>query len=542
MLGQVGRGRRGRASRGWSCEPGQVVRGRRGRASRGWSWVPGQVVRGRRGRASWGWSCEPGQVVHAGTGRASQDRSCEPGQIVLAKRSRMEEAVSCGCCSEVYEKGPHEPLVLSCGHTFCRTCITSVMTTGNCLCPTCRSSHRNVVVNKLAINYSLLSISLTLKEFLCDDTCSKHGDELKYWCRECKVALCSLCLYSEHQNGHHVHLAKAYIQERKSELKDDIKLIIDKNVAEKKKKILSNFYNSIQELRQHCQTSTFLHDFETDMNLLSTEVEKVCSIESLFLSEEKVKNIELQKLNSMLSESSEAEVAGEPAASELAEAGATASAAEESKTAAVVTTQQMSPATNQTVESHYARLDFRDGKLLLHPFTRNVDSHLYFKMPSEVFLELSAGGRCLGRVYIQLKSHLRRAQQFLALCLGTLGPSFVGSSIGSAGNMDQVNEYIAVDYYIDQNGERRQHNLLTDVNTDDQHQGPATEGTLAALNVRSNLFGFVIYTRGQPGGYPQCPYGQVSSGLEVVQTAIRHDPVTEVTITDCGLVIPDHAP
>ncbi|KAK4300796.1 hypothetical protein Pmani_027030 [Petrolisthes manimaculis] len=44
-----------------------------------------------------------------------------------------------------------------------------------------------------------------------------------------------------------------------------------------------------------------------------------------------------------------------------------------------------------------------------------------------VFLDLQDGEESLGRVYITLQINLRRAQQFLSLCLGDLGPSYQGS-------------------------------------------------------------------------------------------------------------------
>lgn len=79
--------------------------------------------------------------------------------------SKMEDAVTCGVCSEFFEKGIRDPLVLPCGHTFCRSCVMNVRRTGNFLCPICRQTHNNVDVNKLLINYSLLSLSSNYEKF-----------------------------------------------------------------------------------------------------------------------------------------------------------------------------------------------------------------------------------------------------------------------------------------------------------------------------------------------------------------------------------------
>ncbi|KAK8732620.1 hypothetical protein OTU49_006847 [Cherax quadricarinatus] len=207
--------------------------------------------------------------------------------------------------------------------------------------------------------------------------------------------------------------------------------------------------------------------------------------------------------------------------------------------------------THQTVECHHAQLDYRDGKLLLHSLAKSVGNHLFLKMPSEVFLELSVDGRCLGRAYIQLLPCLRRAQQFLLLCLGSLGPSYIGSSIRTVKNEFQDKEYIAVDYYVDQNKGKLKENLLTHLESGDYYKEPVKAGTLAVLiarrtmntcasvNQTSDTAGFIICTRGEPGGQFRYPIGEVSSGLEVVQAAAGHASTTEVIITDCGLVIPD---
>ncbi|XP_045614699.1 uncharacterized protein [Procambarus clarkii] len=535
----------------------------------------------------------------------------------------MEEAVTCIVCSEVYQKGPRDPLVLPCGHTFCRSCVTSVVKTGNALCPTCRSQHQDVEVEDLLINFSLLSLSSTFKEFLCD-ICSKHGDELKYWCRECKVALCSLCLYTDHQNGHHVHLAKAYIQERKSQLKDHIKLIIDKNVAKKKEEIRNVFFNSSRNIITLCQKSTFLHDFEKDMKLLSSEIEKVCSLDSLFVSEAKVKHIEMNKLNSLLSrnestEDSEDECVafedaaegkteadeaaegkteadeaaegkteadeaaegkteadeaaeGKTEADEAAEGKTEADEAEEGETeddeaaegeteddeAAEGETEDDEAAEGETEDDEAAegetrqclKLECRDGRLLVHSLAQRVDTHLFVQITSEVFLELSVGGRSLGRVYIQLKPRLRHSQQFMLLCLGTMGPSFVGSSISSVNHKNGLNENIVVNSYTDRITSGNT-NLLTSLDSDCDIN-TVWEGSVTSVDLGLNKFGFMIWTKGHKVEYcpsrgynyyevdavcnDHFPFGEISSGMEVVLAAIAHNPITQVTITGCGHV------
>ncbi|XP_069162988.1 tripartite motif-containing protein 5 isoform X3 [Procambarus clarkii] len=482
------------------------------------------------------------------------------------RRAGMEEAVTCVVCNKVYEKGPREPLVLPCGHTFCRSCLNHYdsCTRTQFYCPTCRTDFSHLKVDDLPLCFSLLGLSATYMESQCN-TCSKHGDELKYWCLECKVALCSLCLYSEHENGHHVHLAKAYIEERKYQLMDQIELIIFENIAEKKEEIRNIFYNSSRMISTLCLKSTFLHDFEENMKILLSEIEKVCSIGSLFVSEAKVKHIEMSKLNSLLSrnDSTEVEVTRECAASAEGKAGAV-TAAEGKTEAAEAATQKQQQKQRQAppANSQCVKLDYRDGRLLLHSQALCVDSPLFLKLPSEVFLELGVGSRSLGRVYIRVQPRLRHSQQFLLLCLGTLGPSLAGSAINSVNHIGQDPENILVNSYIDkmQIGNT---NVLASLETSCDMDRSTTEGTVTSANIGSNIFGFMIWTKGHP--FNSCPYvnvtynshyygyvaqnnsscnnhfhfGEVTSGLEVVQAAIGHNPITEVKITGCGLSIPD---
>lgn len=164
-----------------------------------------------------------------------------------------------------------------------------------------------------------------------------------------------------------------------------------------------------------------------------------------------------------------------------------------------------------------------------------------FQLPSEVFLELSAGNRCLGRVYIQLWCHLRRAQHFQALCLGSLGPSYVGASF-VVSSQNQERETLDVQKYMLPDGNTSNKVLMTDLEWGGRFAGPANEGTIMGSYYGVDTHGFGICTRSHLGGTFQCPFGEVSSGMEVVRAAIRHEPVSEVTITDCGLVIPELKP
>lgn len=162
----------------------------------------------------------------------------------------------------------------------------------------------------------------------------------------------------------------------------------------------------------------------------------------------------------------------------------------------------------------------------------------FAQVPSEVFLEFAIGGSCLGRVYINLWSHLRRAQQFLALCMGTLGPCYAGATFSHVAYQGKAKETLCCKEYVTENGGQGTRELMTDLEWGDEHSREPREGLLIPLSKYVDQHGFGICTRGKPGGTFHCPFGEVVEGLEVVQAAVRHHEATEVTITHCGIVMP----
>ncbi|XP_071539482.1 uncharacterized protein [Panulirus ornatus] len=158
----------------------------------------------------------------------------------------------------------------------------------------------------------------------------------------------------------------------------------------------------------------------------------------------------------------------------------------------------------------------------------------------EVFLQLGVGERNLGRVHICLWGHLRRAQHFLALCLGTLGPSYKGSTFSYVARKGEPGERLVGGVYLTEDGGSSSHQLIQGLEWRGEYLGPASEGTIGGSRGRQAKYNscFCISSRDNPIGQYYCPFGKVVSGLGVVRAAIQHDPVSDVTITDAGLVVP----
>ncbi|XP_042232989.1 peptidyl-prolyl cis-trans isomerase E-like [Homarus americanus] len=158
----------------------------------------------------------------------------------------------------------------------------------------------------------------------------------------------------------------------------------------------------------------------------------------------------------------------------------------------------------------------------------------------QVFLEFSVGQVNLGRVHIKLWGHLRRAQHFLALCLGTLGPSFLGTTLLEITSRGCRNESVTAGAYRAPNGSISAESLMNGVGWWD---GVYSEERRAGLVVASSggkvhyASHFGICTSANASGLVRYPFGEVVSGLDVVRESASYIPINQVEISGCGLVL-----
>lgn len=433
----------------------------------------------------------------------------------------MEEAVTCFVCFKVYQQGTRDPLVLPCGHTFCRACISAVhsISRGNLICPTCRRDSGIVDINQLPICYPLASLSSNYNDIKFG-SCRNHEEEQRFWCEECELPLCSLCLYANHQQGHTVLPIKTVMEDKKARLNKQLARLSDE-VMQGRGEIYFLYDYLTTKMKQ-------VLSLEEKVDLLLADTDEACSVEDILECEDKVKAAEEENETWLPTKLCDIE-----------------NKLKDMKLDSVTFVENSEPqASLQALEeedygTRRMRLDYREGRLLLHSTAHPADGHLSVKVPSEVFLELGVGGICLGRVYISLWCHLRRAQQFLALCMGTMGPSYVGSCFSHVAYKGKPKETLCCREYWTESDGPGMKELLADLEWGDQYTKEPSNGLLIPLSKFIDQHGFGICTRGQTGATFQCPFGEVMSGMEVVLAAVKHHPVTEVTITHCGLVLPE---
>lgn len=108
----------------------------------------------------------------------------------------MDEYLTCAICLELYST-IRVPLVLECGHTFCRGCLSKILSVkGKIECPTDRNHDPRPLLS-INRNISLMHIIDHSNNKQADLPCSLHiNKRARFVCIMCKVEFCSRCLIS----------------------------------------------------------------------------------------------------------------------------------------------------------------------------------------------------------------------------------------------------------------------------------------------------------------------------------------------------------
>ncbi|KAF2364942.1 B-box-type zinc finger [Trinorchestia longiramus] len=133
----------------------------------------------------------------------------------------MEELLTCSVCCERYCEVDRQPVLLPrCGHSFCRPCVTLLLSGGCIICPTCRTDQRVDSAHRLPTEFTLLAI-IAAQENTKLDNCKRHDVKLSFWCQTCGEATCGECLFEDHPtHSHNVIKAATYIQHIKDSVQD----------------------------------------------------------------------------------------------------------------------------------------------------------------------------------------------------------------------------------------------------------------------------------------------------------------------------------
>ncbi|XP_068696613.1 E3 ubiquitin-protein ligase TRIM45-like isoform X2 [Montipora foliosa] len=112
-------------------------------------------------------------------------------------RKMASESLECSICCEQFDDQEHCPRLLpSCGHSFCTSCLQSLLKKNTINCPTCRSTVSVPAgLATLPKNFALLDILLTLPQKENDDLhlcqiCDDEKHPATSCCLDCKEYMC----------------------------------------------------------------------------------------------------------------------------------------------------------------------------------------------------------------------------------------------------------------------------------------------------------------------------------------------------------------
>lgn len=114
----------------------------------------------------------------------------------------MSEYTSCPICYETFDANDHLPLILSCGHTICKSSLRSIAdTSSQLLCPLDRKPESRPI-SRLPKNILILQIAEQSRApHSASVTCKTHLTRLaEFKCEDCGFAYCSKCIVKEHQH------------------------------------------------------------------------------------------------------------------------------------------------------------------------------------------------------------------------------------------------------------------------------------------------------------------------------------------------------
>ncbi|XP_077327909.1 E3 ubiquitin-protein ligase TRIM39-like [Lithobates pipiens] len=174
----------------------------------------------------------------------------------------LRAELKCSVCLNIYT----DPVMLRCGHNFCRVCIDGVLDTqegsGDFFCPVCRKRfrsrpalQRNITLHNIAEIFLSAqpdqekSGVFCTRHLLCDPTlsmesrkCSVHKKILEYYCTEDETCICMSCCVI---GGHKGHKMKS-LDEASEKKKKTLRNVLQKRLTKKEKT-----EERVQSLQEH---------------------------------------------------------------------------------------------------------------------------------------------------------------------------------------------------------------------------------------------------------------------------------------------------
>ncbi|XP_078126094.1 zinc-binding protein A33 [Sander vitreus] len=141
--------------------------------------------------------------------------------------SLPEEDLTCPICCDIFT----DPVLLSCSHSFCRSCLKRYWETGLRECPVCRKrASKASPATNLALRNVCEALLTARSSVLVEETmnCNLHGEKLKLFCLVDKQPICVVCQSSKLHKSHDSSPIEEAVLDCKDELASSLKNLQDK--------------------------------------------------------------------------------------------------------------------------------------------------------------------------------------------------------------------------------------------------------------------------------------------------------------------------
>ncbi|XP_072094823.1 zinc-binding protein A33-like [Mobula birostris] len=187
------------------------------------------------------------------------------------KAESWTEEVICPVCLDFFT----DPVILECGHNFCRSCITRCWEREERnSCPECREVivDRTLRVNRALANLAekARNVNLNSKGRESKFHCEEHEEELKLFCETDKTLICLICAVAQEHREHRFMPIKEAVTLYKYQQKSSLDSLTKKKSdfqekEQQQKKKISSLREQSHSLQSHI-TSQFaeLHQIITE--------------------------------------------------------------------------------------------------------------------------------------------------------------------------------------------------------------------------------------------------------------------------------------
>ncbi|XP_067865685.1 zinc-binding protein A33-like [Heterodontus francisci] len=193
------------------------------------------------------------------------------------------EEASCSICLDFFT----DPVILECGHNFCRSCITRCWRRkgkSSFSCPECRLefADRNLRLNRALGNLAekARQFKLQPQDLQSKPQCEEHQEELKLFCETDQKLICLICRDAREHKSHDFMPIKEAVEIYKHQLKSSLDSLTEKKTTARKMEL--NQKQKIAQVRaQSCSLQSYIRSEFTKMHQLLTEKEQrlICDLQ-----------------------------------------------------------------------------------------------------------------------------------------------------------------------------------------------------------------------------------------------------------------------